>query len=76
MVTWNPVCIDQYLLNRRSWNFPDISEEEYKRYQELFRQKRENADPPQKDIENYCAIFGSLPGKNVAAKSDLAVEVH
>ena len=53
-----------------------ISEEEYRRYQELFRQKRKNADPPQRDIANYCAIFGSLPGKNVAAKSDLAVEVH
>ena len=25
---------------------------------------------------NYCAIFGSLPGKNVKAKSDLAVEFH
>ena len=25
---------------------------------------------------NYCAIFGSLPGKNIKAKSELAVEFH
>ena len=31
---------------------------------------------PQNSIINYCAIFGSLPGKNVKAKSDLAVEFH
>ena len=31
---------------------------------------------PSISIINYCAIFGSLPGKNVSAKSDLAVEFH
>ena len=31
---------------------------------------------PSRSIINYCAIFGSLPGKNVKAKSDLAVEFH
>ena len=31
---------------------------------------------PDKGIVNYCAIFGSLPGKNVKAKSELAVEFH
>ena len=31
---------------------------------------------PNTSISNYCAIFGALPGKNVKAKSDLAVEFH
>ena len=30
----------------------------------------------EKSVINYLAIFGSLPGKNVKAKSDLAVEFH
>ena len=57
-------------------DYTKISEEEYLRYRELFRQKRENAALPESGIANYCAIYGSLPGKNVDAKSDLAVEVH
>ena len=37
---------------------------------------RSDAELPERSIINYCAIFGSLPGKNVKAKSDLAVEFH
>ena len=29
---------------------------------------------PERGFANYCAIFGSLPGENVKAKSDLAVQ--
>ena len=45
-------------------------------YRDLFRSKCKDADKPVKGIVNYCAIFGSLPGKNVKAKSELAVEFH
>ena len=37
---------------------------------------RLDVELPERSIINYCAIFGSLPGKNVKAKSDLAVEFH
>ena len=35
-----------------------------------------DVEVPNTSMINYCAIFGSLPGKNVKAKSDLAVEFH
>ena len=37
---------------------------------------RSDAELPERAMINYCAIFGSLPGKNVKAESDLAVEFH
>ena len=35
-----------------------------------------DAELPKNGVINYCAIFGALPGKNVKAESDLAVEFH
>ena len=44
------------------------------KYMEMLRQKCEAGSLPVKHISNYCAIFGSLPGENVKAKSDLVDE--
>ena len=57
-------------------NESNISVKEYKFYRDLFRSTSEVVELPVKSFINYCAIFGSLPGKNVAAKSELAVEFH
>ena len=44
------------------------------RYMEMFRHKCKDASLPEMNVSNYCAIFGSLPGENVKAKSDLVDE--
>ena len=44
------------------------------KYMEMLKQKFESGSLPDKHISNYCAIFGSLPGENVRAKSDLVDE--
>ena len=54
-------------------NEEKFSEDELLFFRDLFRSKNKDAVLPEKSVINYCAIFGSLPGENVKAKSDLVV---